>query len=279
MKTFALAPKPENESAATLARDVAHWLSDRGYPVAVPERLKSSINFAGVTYVADYDLCKAGDIVIGMGGDGTMLYLANKATTVNEFLGVNFGHYGFITEVGPAEVFRALESITSGTYVKSHRGRVLAFTGDFGFTGMNEISITRKWGRMEPLVVAINGESLGKLCSDGIIVSTPTGSTGYSLAAGGPLVHPDMRCLVVTPICPHTMNSRPIIIPETHEVEVRSLGHSSMVADADPLRTVELKPGARVEIKHTTVTIPFIQETENSFYTKLRERMRWGERL
>jgi NAD+ kinase len=242
--------------------------------------------------IVDTDDCVAGavDWVIAIGGDGTLLKTARLVGGSGiPILGVNSGKLGFMMQTTPDELGDALERVFEGRYSLDKRlvlqGRTGngtsgdAHTGEV-FSALNDIVIDKgSICRVIELGIYVNDEYVNDVMADGLIVSTPTGSTAYSLAAGGPILAPDMEAIVVSPICPHTLSNRAMVLAARDRVriEVRA-DHPDLLLTVDGQENVVIQPGCTVELCRAEHTIHLIRFTDRSFYDVLRTKLKWGER-
>lgn len=224
------------------------------------------------------------DLLVVFGGDGTILRGARLAAPRGlPVLGVNMGGFGFLAEVGAAELATALPDVLEGRYELDERmmlqGRIEPAAAPL-LLALNDMVVTRtEPARVMRVRVAVNGEHLATYAADGVIVATPTGSTAYSLSAGGPIVHPRVDAFVITPICPHTFNARSVIINPSDEVTVEVAERTG-----DVVLTVDGRIGATfahpsyVTIRKAPQTTTFIRLRRDSFYSMLRTKLSWGQR-
>ena len=228
------------------------------------------------------------DWVIAIGGDGTLLKTARLVgASGTPILGVNSGKLGFMMQTTPGDLADALERVFDGRYTLDKRlvlqGRiangadhVVAGT----FSALNDIVIDKgAICRVIELGIYINDEYVNDVMADGLIVSTPTGSTAYSLAAGGPILAPDMEAMVVSPICPHTLSNRAMVLAarDRIRIEVRA-DHPDLLLTVDGQENVVIQPGSTVELYRADHAIHLIRFTDRSFYDVLRTKLKWGER-
>jgi NAD+ kinase len=227
------------------------------------------------------------DLLISFGGDGTLLRGARLvATHHTPVLGVNLGHLGFLTSIGPGELAPALEAIMGGDYWLDTRftleARVVAADGSPGgmHMALND-AVLHKGGFARVIRLAIylgeDREEVGEYSADGIILATPTGSTAYSLSAGGGIVAPEMECLLATPICPHTLAVRPMVLPADTvvEVEIRD-PNAEVVLTVDGQEGEALTDGDRLVVNRGDATVPLVRLHDQSFFSTLRRKLHWG---
>lgn len=238
---------------------------------------------------ASEDALSRADLLLVLGGDGTMLRWSRIAAPHGApMLGVNFGRYGFITEVTPEGAIDTVSKVLSGDYHISERVALETEVLRCGQSvyrqyALNEVVISKgPLSRMVSLRTYVNEKYLVTYRADGIIVSSPTGSTAYSLSAGGPVVHPDVSVLIITPICPHTLNERSLVVPDSESVRIIGEAHES---GAVATLTIDGQMGEHLECEDVVVVrkaafkAKLVQTEPQSFYDKLRTRLRWGERF
>jgi NAD+ kinase len=202
-------------------------------------------------------------------------------------LGVNLGNLGFLTSIAPSEVEPAIENVLAGTVVYDERmvlsARVIAADGreQGSFLALND-AVLHKGGfaRVIRIAVRADGQEVGTYRADGIILATPTGSTAYSLSAGGPIVSPSIDCIIATPICPHTLAVRPLVLPpgETIEVEVHD-SSEELVLTIDGQEGAELSPGERLLVRRAPEPLRLVRLPGQNFFDTLRRKLRWGDAL
>jgi len=218
-----------------------------------------------------------------MGGDGTILRVVHRlGNRIRPIFGINIGSLGFLTCVGPAEIGRAVESLIKKDYLLSERVLVAAELNKDGstqtFHGLNDVVIGR--GERSELVrisLAIDGIDLTEYHADGLIVATPTGSTAYSLSAGGPILVPESSCFVITPICPHVLTNRSTVVSDRSVIEVTvSERGREVFLNIDGQETAALSPGDCLRITRSRRKLPLAMLPERHFAHVLREKMKWS---
>jgi NAD+ kinase len=225
-------------------------------------------------------------LVIVLGGDGTLLSVARTfAATGTPILSVNLGSLGFLTEVRLADLYATLEGWRDDCHVLDARAMLHAELWREGallssFRALNEVVVSKgDIARMGDFAVELNGRSVASFRADGVIVSTPTGSTAYTLAANGPILTPDVDALVVTPICPHLLTLRPIVVRGDASLTVRVEGISKLaLLTVDGQTAVELRLGDEVRCRRSSHTVNLIRLSESGFFEALRSKLSWGER-
>jgi len=240
----------------------------------------------GAQVCTDEEIADSG-LVIVMGGDGTLIEMARHAAPRGTpLLGVDLGSFGFLAEERFDDVLANLADILQGRYSCEERLMVRAELWRDGecvnsFIGLNDAVVagaTHRW--LVRLRIRVNNEPVAVYPADGLIVSTPTGSTAYNLSAGGPIVDPDVQALIITPICPHTLYSRPLVVDASAVIEVcsekRSNAQSDMVLTVDGQQTVNVAAGERVVIRRAQYTARLVHIRRTGFYRRLRDKLRWG---
>lgn len=226
------------------------------------------------------------EMVIVLGGDGTLLSVARLIKGRNvPILGVNLGGLGFLTEITIEELFKLLERIFNNEYSAEERtilntsvirrGEKLA-----EFTVLNDAVINKgALARIIDIETKINGENLTTFKSDGLIISTPTGSTAYNLSAGGPIVYPSVNCIIITPICPHTLTNRPIVVPDNVEIKtILKTKKEEVILTLDGQQGFSIEYDDVIVIKKAKEKILLIKSPYRHYFELLREKLKWGER-
>jgi NAD+ kinase len=226
------------------------------------------------------------DLLLTLGGDGTLLrgarVVAHGSTPV---LGINLGHLGFLTAAAPAEMERALGMWFAGDYELDERmALAIRFSRADGGDGGEHLALNdavlHKGGaaRVIRLLVRASGEEVATYSADGIILSTPTGSTAYSLSAGGPIVSPSVHCIVATPICPHTLGVRPLVLPAEETVTVEVLSPTEeLILTIDGQEHERLLPGARIVVSRAPNPVRLVRFPGQTFFSTLRRKLNWGD--
>ena len=284
MKRIGIFAKRHHRDAVRLAEDVVAWLVERKIEVFVDELLANEmVDMRGYPGQAIPPLV---DMVVVLGGDGTLLSVARLIGDLRTpILGVNLGSLGFLTEITRPELFPMLEQVVKGDFTVSERMRLLAIIRRDGkevarYRVLNDIVINKgALSRIIDMEAWVDDDYLTTFKADGLIVSTPTGSTGYNLAAGGPIVYPGNHCHVISPICPHTLTNRPIVVSDeaTIKVEVKS-SDEDVVFTADGQEGMPLQGGDVVELRKSNHSTLLIKSPSKDYFQVLRTKLRWGER-
>ena len=231
--------------------------------------------------LARQDIAAASDFIVVLGGDGTLLSVAPAAARAGvPVMGINLGRLGFLTEIPVSEAVATLDRFLAGDAgLVSPRWLLEARTAGISSYCLNDAVITKgAVSRMIELVLGIDGRDVATVKSDGLIVSTPTGSTAYSLSAGGPIVHPRVPAIVVTPICPHTLSFRPLAVPAASSVSVRLLtGGEEVFLTLDGQRVAPMGRDDTVELRKAPFELQLVTSPKRSYYDLVKEKLGWAE--
>lgn len=264
-----------------LTVSIVNWLEEHNYEPLLTEIAASQLNKPNLGHPA-VELYKEAEFVMVLGGDGTLLGVARQISWLQTpILGINLGHLGFITEVETKDVFCALEKVTSGEYEIEERIMLEAtvIKDDIQtetFYCLNDIGITKGiLSRIITLKTYINDKYVDTYNADGLLVCTPTGSTAYSLSAGGPIISPWLRVLSITPICPHSLNSRALIVSENEVIKVHvEDNYQDVYLTVDGQQGYKLRSDDCVIIKKASFNSKLIKVSDRSFYDILRSKLK-----
>lgn len=284
MQRVGIYAKKQHPDAVGFGREVMNWLSARGIEVLLEEDLASSLGI--VRNYVDNDIPDHADLIIVLGGDGTLISVARHVgARMKPILGVNLGSLGFLTEITQAETFATLERVLTGDFTVSPRMMLDAVVQRAGemvarYTVLNDIVINKgALARIIDMAAWVDDVYLTTFKADGLIVASPTGSTAYNLAAGGPIIDPDVNCLVVTPICPHMLTNRPLIASGDAVIRIEVKFQDQHVAlTADGQSGMNLQGGDVVEVRQSTIRTLLIKSPSKDYFEVLRAKLRWGER-
>ncbi len=281
-RTIGLVAKYEEPKATEIAGWLIPWLKKRGKQVLI----ENGISGAGGRSCSKKEMAKKADLIVVLGGDGTLLSMARLVERPEvPILGVNLGGLGFITEVAVDELesvltkgmmgeFSVEKRMTLGIQVNSKKGNAKKFRV------LNDAVITKgARSRIIDLETYVGREYLCTYRADGLIISTPTGSTAYSLAAGGPILFPSLGAILLSPICPHTLTNRPIVVSSksTIHVTLRSAG-DTVILSPDGQQGILLNNGDVVEVQDYGVPVSLVKVPSRSYFEVLRSKLKWGER-
>ena len=270
--------------------DIEGWLADRGTDAVFETATAALMPASPNRHVADKStLVTSVDLVVVLGGDGTLLSIADAIGAAGSgipMLGVNFGSLGFLTEVTLPELYPSLEAALGGKARVEERMMLSSTTTRAGVPfashiTLNDVVVTKgARSRMIDLSVSVGDEFVTRVKADGLIVATPTGSTAYNLAAGGPIVSPAMDAVILTPIAPHTLTNRPIVIPAASPVRVQPLieDRDEVFVTFDGQAGFQLEAGDEIRICRAERTLRLIRPSTRSYFEVLREKLKWGER-
>ena len=284
MKTVAIVCKPRKEELEKLLPELLVWLRGHGYePLLDSEGASYSTDAKSVdrAELPNY----SPDLVIVLGGDGTLLAAARIFATVGTpILSVNLGFLGFLTEVRLADLYATLENWCDGCHSLDERAMIHAELWRNGaqsaaFEALNEIVVSKgDIARMGDFSVELDGKSVARFRADGVIVSTPTGSTAYTLAANGPILTPNVDAMVVTPICPHLLTLRPIVVRGDASLTVRVEGIPNVaLLTIDGQQGLELRLGDEVRCCKSSYCVKLVRLGETGFFDALRSKLSWGQ--
>ncbi len=285
MVRVAIVCKAQRKELARLLPELIEWLCRHGYEPLLDLEGGQYTTAAPAVDRAQMPSRTPG-LVIVLGGDGTLLSVARTfAATGTPILSVNLGSLGFLTEVRLADLYATLEGWCSDSHVLDARAMLHAELWRDGnqlssYRALNEVVVSKgDIARMGDFAVELNGKSVASYRADGVIVSTPTGSTAYTLAANGPILTPDVDALVVTPICPHLLTLRPIVVRGDALVTVRVEGAPNLaLLTVDGQKPIELHPGDEVRCRCSSHTVNLVRLSESGFFEALRSKLSWGER-
>ena len=284
MTRVAIACKPNKEEIGGILPELVEWLRARDYETIVDREGAEYATGAPVVDRAEMPSWSPGLVVV-LGGDGTLLAVARVfATTGTPILGVNLGTLGFLTEIRLSDLYSTLEGWCSGCYLVDERVMLHASLWRDGaesssYEALNEVVVSKgDIARMGEFAVLLDGKSVARFRADGVIVSTPTGSTAYTLAANGPIVTPDVDAMVVTPICPHLLTLRPIVVRGDASLAVRVEGIPNLaLLTVDGQQAVELQKDDELRCHRSSHTVKLVRLSDNGFFEALRSKLSWGE--
>jgi NAD+ kinase len=287
IKRVGIVLKPHQPDALSTMCELVSWLAARDLTlVGGPEIERHAITKETGCAVAEVEpekLAANVDLVLVLGGDGTMIATSRMiGDTEVPVLGINFGGLGYLAEFRIEELNEALESILSGNYRLDRRVMLsVEVPGDTQPTNhrvLNDVVINKSaLARIIEIEAYLNDQFVNSFRADGLIVSTPTGSTAYNLSAGGPVIFPSMNAVVITPICPFTLSNRPIVVPDDATIELRLMTDKEDVAlTLDGQVGFPLKVNDRVIIRKSKTTFNLVQPMNRNYFDVLRDKLRWG---
>lgn len=285
MPKAAIISKPQKHELRQILSDLAAWLEAHGMEYIFDRECASYLGRHNDAVERSEMPSHAPDIVIALGGDGTLLSAARAfARTETPILGVNLGWMGFLTEVPLPDMYAALEAWLAGEAILDVRGLMCAELHRNGkcfrrWDALNDVVLAKgAIARMGEFAVEIDGQFVAKFRADGVIVATPTGSTAYTLSANGPILMPSVDAMVLTAICPHLLTIRPIVVPGSSEiaVEVDVVPHETYLT-VDGQEAVELLLGDRIQCRRSKRSVRLLRLRTNGLFNVLRAKLSWGE--
>ena len=276
--------KVASRDAIHTAHELAEWLRRRGLEAVLDEATLRARGLQGEAPFRFDDPC---DLVVVLGGDGTLLSVARHLAPGVPILGVNLGNLGFLTELNRGDLYPALIQVLAGTFetearslldVELRRDRSEGSGAGQSFRVLNDAVITKSaLARIIELTLRVDGHLIARYRSDGLIISTPTGSTAYNLSAGGPIVFPLLPVVVLTPICPHALSLRPIVVPDQGDIEVTlETQREEVYLTLDGQEGTSLGHRDTVRVTRSAAQVHLVKVNTRSFYDNLGAKLRWG---
>ena len=288
MSTIGVLARPDLKEAGPTVAALVAWLSGKGARVCLDDAtaaLGGASLGAGCLVASGRDMAGLVDALVVLGGDGTLLAASRLLEKPIPVLGVNFGSLGFLTEITLDDLYPALEGVLAGRYEHEDRRLLRAVVHrkgrpDVTADVLNDVVITKAGpSRIIEVDVTVDGSFVSSFRADGIIVSSPTGSTAYNLAAGGPILHPTLPAVVITPICPHMLTNRPLVVSDESRVEVRlRAGRDVEVyAALDGQETFAFSDGDHVAVTGSPRRLKLVKAPGRDYYAVLRTKLKWGD--
>ena len=282
IKCVGIVVKPNHDEAWTTACELSEWFEKRGVTLIGAPRRESDV--CNIETAETLKFKEEADLIVVLGGDGTMISTA-RLTGKREVLvlGINYGSLGYLTEFRIEELYVALESILEGNYevdkrvmldTEHWRGEEKLASGRV----LNDVVINKAaLSRIIEIKVELNEFHVNSFRADGLIVSTPTGSTAYNLSAGGPIVYPSMNAVILTPICPFSLTNRPIVMPDDSEISLKLLNkNEGVVLTLDGQIGYPIKTKDVVKIRKSETSFNLVQPTNRNYFDVLRNKLKWG---
>ena len=274
--------KPKAPSATDILGRLIPWLRKQNYHIFLDTGTAAIIN--ETSSYERREISQQADLLIVLGGDGTLLSVARAAHPHNiPILAVNLGSLGFLAEISIEELYPTLENILAGKFEIENRMLLNACIWRNGekvedHNVLNDVVINKgAVARVINLQVLVNGQYMTSYRADGLIIATPTGSTAYSLSAGGPIIHPSMHTLVLSPICPFTLTNRSILIPDQSIIQVKlAAEYDDVRVTLDGQEGYDMRAGDILEIKKTKTPLQLIRGPNKNYYQILRDKLHWG---
>ncbi len=271
------------KEAIDLGHGLIKWAKENGHEVLVEAESAKAMSLTGHEFTAQ-EVANSCDPIVALGGDGTLIgvgrYVSGRPPVI---LGVNFGRLGFLTEIAPTELFSTLKTVMGGTanFGSRHMFHCTVVRDGNEISSMqavNDVVIHKGvYDRLMEVELTVDQHKVTSIRCDGLIVSTPTGSTAYSLSAGGPIVYPTLAVVVVTPICSHSLTHRPLVLSNEAKISLcvpRYDGEVALLVDGQ--EGVRLKVGDTVEVKKSPNSVIFVRSPSQSYFEILRDKLNWG---
>ncbi len=278
-------PNMDKDNKLTLTENITKWLLDANNEVLLNYGIASRIGKPEIGFKNE-EIFSIADLIIVLGGDGTLLNIARQSASYDvPLFGINLGHLGFLTEVEAEDMYSALEKIISKEYKIEKRMMLEAIVEKDGIQleksiALNDVGITKgPFSRIISLGIYINNSFVDLYSADGVVISSPTGSTAYSLSAGGPIVGPDLKVLIITPICPHTLHSRSIVVSNEDIVKIEVCqNNTEVMLTLDGQQGYKVKSGDVVTVRQSQYFTSLVKLKDRSFFQVLRQKMseRWS---
>lgn len=283
IRTIGTLVKPNIINAWPLVNDLSNWATEHQVTILAEESASKYVP-SNIQILSREEIARRAELILVLGGDGTMLATARLlGDRTIPVMGVNFGLLGYLTEFSVDDLFPTLDRVLAGDYAVDKRIMLetsVIRSGDCIATGcvLNDAVVNKSaLARIIELECWIKGQLINRFRADGLIISTPTGSTAYSLSAGGPLVHPNMQAMLITPICPHTLTNRPLVIPDEATIElVLQTSHEEVTLTLDGQIGIALRFGDRITVNKSEHYFQLVQSPNKDYFRILHEKLGWG---
>jgi NAD+ kinase len=280
MMIIALFPNEKKRHSFELAIQIREFFESKDIVVAAEDEKADAIGAKPLSSVDPSDI----KFLISMGGDGTLLRISHQYSHLDApILGINLGHLGFMADIPTADIFPSLTDLLDGAYIvhnrlaieasSTWRGGVLRAVNDIVLHRANNYSLIE-------LAIQVDDIYINTFVADGIVIATPTGSTAYSLAAGGPILAPTLDAIVITPICPHTISNRPIVLTADRKIEIQyASAYDPIDVRADGLDAMSLKSGDSISIQRSKQPFKIVNLHRHEYFSTLRKKLGWSGKL
>lgn len=284
MENIGIIAKHTEERAVEVVSNLASWIGERKKNIVLDRETASVLRVD--EGILRSRLPEMSDIIVAIGGDGTLLSAARVVGTSGvPILAVNMGSLGFITDITLEDLYPVLESVLSGDFEYDERMMLVCHIHRLGervanYTVLNDVVINKgALAKIIDIQTFVDDLYLTTFKADGLIISTPTGSTAYSMSAGGPIVYPNMQCILITPICPHTLTNRPLVLPDTKVVKAElTTRETDILLTLDGQVGFGLREDDIIEVKKSESPLKLIKTPFKDFFDVLRTKLKWGER-
>jgi NAD+ kinase len=285
IKTIGITSKPKKPEVREIVPPLLNWLHERSIQVLIDKETNSSLDNSEKC-VTRNEMPSRVELIIVLGGDGTLLATARVLNRKPvPLLAVNLGGLGFLTVITRDELCPTLERVLSGDFRTERRVQIEADVIRAGevissFLALNDVVLNKgAIARVLDFDVSVDGQFISTYKADGLIVSTPTGSTAYSLAAGGPVIAPSVEAFIVTPICAHTLTNRPIVLPDSAQIEVEVKSQrESVYLTVDGQVGIAVRSEDAVHMRRASSVVELVQSPQKDYFEILRQKLKWGER-
>jgi NAD+ kinase len=288
MKVIGVLARPDLREAGSTVRDLVAWLEQRGVRPCL-DAATAALGGVGATpgcrVASGREVAAEADALVVLGGDGTLLAASRLLERAVPVLGVNFGSLGFLTEIALSELYPTLEAVLADRHQSEERRllhAVVRRAGQPDVAGdvLNDVVITKAGAsRIIELDVSVDSTFVSAFRADGLIVSSPTGSTAYNLAAGGPILHPTLPAIVLTPICPHMLTNRPLVVSDDARIDVRlrAAREVEVMAALDGQQIFALADQDGVTVTRSARRLQLVKAAGRDYYEVLRTKLKWGD--
>jgi NAD+ kinase len=281
IQSVAITSRKDLDKHRKIFENVVRYLKSKGKKIYFEERVGKLLK------LSKFDKFVPGkttvDLILVLGGDGTILRVLSKHKDLKaKYFGINFGHLGFLSEIPPVQINKTLDKVFAGKFTVDSRMMLHAELHRKGklvgtYQALNEVAISQATlSRLISLKTKVDGLKLADFTADGLLVATPTGSTAYSLSAGGPIVHPSLSAMILTPVCPHSFSQKPIVIPDTKKIEITvDSDYETMNMTIDGQQNVKVKEGDIIKIRKGD-SVDFLRLPTEHYFMNLRNKLGWG---
>lgn len=283
-KTVALVGRSNTPGIGEPLAALAACIAQRGFEVVFEAETARDIGIAGYASLTPAEIGARADVAVVLGGDGTMLGIGRQlAPYRTPLIGVNQGRLGFITDIPVSEMQQRVPQMLAGSFEREERtlleARIMrAGEPIYHALAFNDVVVNRSgFSGMAELRVLVDGRFMYNQRSDGLIVATPTGSTAYALSSQGPILHPQLRGLVLVPIAPHALSNRPIVVPDECKLGIQIIGGRDVNVNFDMQSFTALQLNDTIEVRRSRHTVPFLHPVGYSYYATLRQKLHWNE--
>lgn len=283
MTSIGICAKIGSKRALEAAADTARAMRKRGIGVNFDLSTAHALHLDDAREFPKPELGPNSDCLIVFGGDGTLLSVARYAPSHVPVIGVNMGTLGFLTEIRAKEYEKVLDDVLDGNYAAEDRVtldvEVKGINGELRYRVLNDAVINKgALARIATMMVDVGGKFVSTFRADGLIVATPTGSTAYNLSAGGPIIYPTMKAIVITPICPHMLTNRPIVLADDQPIDIKLVSPVREVfLTLDGQEGIPLHGSEKIHIAKASSTIRIVQSPDKNYFDVLRNKLKWGE--